>query len=108
MGRGSGLDRGEAQLPTLAGPGRPRSRPVATAPLDDGEAFWRLRSRRPLTPAHRAHNSFQAFRVLAFCAVWQRTGGTIDRVVASGYCGRRTAFSRLVSCRNAGFEPELV
>ena len=81
---------------------------MSTAPIRDGDAFWRLHSRRAVTPNHRFHNSFQAFRVLAFCAVWQRSGGTVEGVVASGYCGRRTAFSRLASCHGAGFEPELV
>jgi hypothetical protein len=46
--------------------------------------------------------------VLAFCSVWQRTGGAVEGVVASGYCGKRTVFTRLSSCHRAGFEPELV
>jgi hypothetical protein len=83
------------------GPGRPRSLPVADQPLTDSVAWGRLRARR-------MHNSFTAIRVLAFCSVWQRSGGTADGVVSSGYCGRRTVFSRLASCHRAGFEPELV
>jgi hypothetical protein len=81
-------------------PGRPRS-PVTTEPLSDERAYRRLRE-------NRMHNSFTAIRVLAFCSVWQRTGGTSEGVVASEYCGRRTVFYRLDSCRRAGFKPELV
>src|SRR5665213_1487474 len=83
------------------GPGRPRALPVTDKPLSDWEAFGRLR-------AGHALNSFQAVRVMAFCAVWQRVGGTVDAVVASGHCGVRTAYSRLAECRRSGFEPELV
>lgn len=108
MARGAPTDQGKANSARQARPGRPRALPVATEPLSDGEAFWRLKSRRALTPAHRGHNSFQAFRVLAFCVEWQRTGGTIEGIVASEYCSRRTAFTRLASCRGAGFEPDLV
>ncbi len=81
-------------------PGRPRQLPVRTEPLSDVDAFWRLKAIRL--------NSFQAMRVMAFCSVWQAGAGSVDEVVSSGHCGRRTAFSRLASCRRAGFEPELV
>ena len=81
--------------------GRPRALPVRTEALSDSEAFWRLK-------ASRLENSFTAIRVLAFCSVWQRTGGTVEGVMASGYCGKRTVFTRLLSCHRAGFEPELV
>jgi len=47
-------------------------------------------------------------RTVAFCAIWQRHGGSIDGVVAAGRYGRRTAYNRLRACRLAGFEPDLV
>jgi hypothetical protein len=47
-------------------------------------------------------------RTVAFCAVWQRSGHSIDGVVATGHYGRRTAYNRLRACREAGFEPDLV
>jgi FPC/CPF motif-containing protein YcgG len=93
-------ERFQSEELTRRRPGRPRS-PVTTKPLSDERAYWRLRE-------NRMHNSFAAIRVLAFCSVWQRNGGTIDGVVMSGYCGRRTVFYRLDSCHRAGFEPELV
>jgi hypothetical protein len=92
--------RFQAQELTKRRPGRPRS-PLTTKPLSDERANWRLRE-------NRMHNSFMAIRVLAFCSVWQRTGGTIGGVVESEYCGKRTVFHRLKSCHRAGFEPELV
>jgi hypothetical protein len=93
-------ERFQSEELTKRRPGRPRS-PVTTKPLSDERAYWRLRE-------NRMHNSFAAIRVLAFCSVWQRNGGTIDGVVMSGYCGRRTVFYRLDSCHRAAFEPELV
>ena len=74
--------------------------PVSTEPVPDVEAFWRLKA--------AGFDSFQSMRGVAFSAVWQREGGGIDAVVASGWCGRRTAYNRLKSCRMAGFEPQLV
>lgn len=90
----------QPEEPTKRRPGRPRSL-VTTKPLSDERAYWRLRE-------NRMHNSFTAIRVLAFCSVWQRTGGTTRGVVESEYCGERTVFYRLGSCHRAGFEPELV
>jgi hypothetical protein len=81
--------------------GRPRAAPVATELLPDLRAYDRLR-------AGRLFNSYQAIKVLAFCSVWQRSGGTMEGVLRSGLYGRRTAYSRLANCRQAGFEPELV
>jgi hypothetical protein len=83
-------------------PGRPRRPPVSTASISDIEAFWRLKSRSLGLDSH------QAMRTVAFCAVWQRNGGSIDGVVAAGRYGRRTAYNRLRACRLAGFEPDLV
>lgn len=83
------------------GRGRPRALPVRTTPIGDLEAYERLR-------AGRALNSFQAIKVMAFCSVWQRTGGTITGAIESGNYQKRTAQSRLARCRAAGFEPELV
>jgi hypothetical protein len=75
---------------------------VATKPLTDIRAFWRLKSRSLGLDSH------QAMRTVAFCAVWQRSGHSIDGVIAAGHCGRRTAYNRLRACREAGFEPDLV
>lgn len=47
-------------------------------------------------------------KAVAFSVVWQQNGNSIDGVVQSGYCGRRTAFNRLRCCRMAGFEPDCV
>jgi hypothetical protein len=47
-------------------------------------------------------------RTLAFCSVWQKVGGAVNGVIASGYCGRRTVYSRLRECHEAGFEPDQV
>jgi hypothetical protein len=80
--------------------GRPRRLPVTTDPINDVPAFMRLKSIRL--------DSYQAIRTVGFCAVWQREGNGVAGVVASGHCGRSTAFNRLRSCRAAGFEPGLV
>ncbi len=88
--------------PQKRGPGRPRRLPVRATPISDVEAFWRLKSRTIGLDSH------QAMRTVAFCAIWQRNGGSIDGVVAAGRYGRRTAYNRLAACRAAGFEPELV
>jgi hypothetical protein len=88
--------------PQKRGPGRPRRPPVRTTPLSDIDAFWRLKSRALGLDSH------QAMRTVAFCAVWQRNGGSVKGVVAAGRYGRRTAYNRLRTCRLAGFEPDLV
>lgn len=72
---------------------------MATEPISDVEAFWRLKE------SPRRLDSYQAIRTVAFCLEFQRAGGSIARVVASGRYGRRTAFNRQSSCRAAGFEP---
>jgi hypothetical protein len=93
---------GNRGLETVAGRrvGRPRRMPVSTVPLTDVQAFWRLKDLRL--------DSYQATRVVAFCALWQRYRGQMKLVVVSADYGRRTAFNRLRACRAAGFEPELV
>ena len=80
--------------------GRPRQLWVSTDPLNDVAAFWRFKK--------IGLNSFRSMRAVAFCFVWQREGGSAAAVVASGHCGRRTAFNRLRECHLAGLEPELV
>jgi hypothetical protein len=92
----------ESAKPHKRRPGRPPNPPVATKPLTDIRAFWRLKSRSLGLDSH------QAMRTVAFCAVWQRSGHSIDGVIAAGHCGRRTAYNRLRACREAGFEPDLV
>jgi hypothetical protein len=92
----------KAAEPEKRGPGRPRRPPVATQPLTDIRAFWRLKARSVGLDSH------QAMRTVAFCAVWQDSGHSIDGVVATGRYGRRTAYNRLRACREAGFEPDLV
>jgi hypothetical protein len=69
--------------------------------LGDLEAFDRLR-------AGRALNTFQAGKVLAFCSIWQRSGGSMQGVLGTVTYGRSVAYERLNRCRAAGFEPELV
>jgi hypothetical protein len=64
------------------------------------DAFWRFKA--------TGYNSFRSMRAVAFCFVWQREGSEVSRVVASGHCGRRTAYNRLGECHAAGLEPELV
>jgi hypothetical protein len=100
--RSTGNARPHGGLETTGGQrvGRPRRLPVSTAPLTDVQAFWRLKDLRL--------DSYQATRVVAFCALWQKHGGQMKLVVASAEYGRRTAFNRLQACRAAGFEPELV
>jgi hypothetical protein len=73
---------------------------VSTESVLDVHAFQRLKAVR--------FDSFQSMKAVAFCVMWQREGRTIAGVVASGWCGRRTAYNRLRSCRLAGFEPDLV
>jgi hypothetical protein len=83
--------------------GRPPRPPVRDEPISDIEAFWRLH------PANGTGlNSFQAFRTLAFCLVWQHVGGSIEAVVGSRYCSKRSVFYRLEECHEAGFEPGCV
>ena len=80
--------------------GRPRQLWKSLEPIHELSAWDRLRA--------IGLNSFRAMRTLAFCAVWQREGGTAEAVIKAGHCGRRTVFNRLYECRLAGFEPELV
>jgi hypothetical protein len=80
--------------------GRPRLPPVSTDEISDVQAFWRLKAVRL--------DSYQSMKAVAFSVVWQQSGNSIDGVVASAYCGRRTAFNRLKCCRLAGFEPDYV
>jgi hypothetical protein len=75
---------------------RPQNNRSTDYPLESG-----------LSPLH-AGSPQRSMRAVAFCFVWQREGRTVPRVVASGHCGRRTAFNRLDECHLAGLEPELV
>jgi hypothetical protein len=77
--------------------------PVSRERIRDIDAFWRLKSHSLV-----GLNSFQAMRTVAFCAVWQREGGSVDGVVASGYCARRSAYYRLEECHAGAFEPGCV
>jgi hypothetical protein len=80
--------------------GRPRQLWKSLEPIHEMRAWDRLRA--------IGLNSFRAVRTIAFCAVWEREGGTAEGVINAGHCGRRTVFNRLYECRLAGFEPELV
>jgi len=79
--------------------GRPPRPPVSSEPISDSDAFWRLHSRQ-----WAGLNSFQAFRTVAFCRVWQEVGGSVQAVVDSAYCSRRSVFYRLEECHEGGFE----
>jgi hypothetical protein len=80
--------------------GRPKALPVSDQPLTDSEAFWRLKA--------AGFDSYQATRTIGFCASWQRLGGSVDTLAASGLISRASVYNRLRECHVGGFEPDLV
>lgn len=80
--------------------GRPRALAVSDRPITDSQAFWRLKT--------AGFDSYQATRTIGFCASWQRLGGSVEAVVASGALSRASVYNRLRECHLGGFEPELV